>query len=170
MTGKTSQGTPYDVPTTVTVPGANDVTADPQFVDDKRNFWRWTIARGYTAVTAAGTEYTFSGTTAQYKQIMADGVAAIKLDPSTRIPDLLAYVRAGFRPKNAALKGKTYAGDAMTTDAGGNPLAGTIGAMAAQVTTPVAPIPVLNNNRKRRTSSAPPRVRVRPTPSLAAAR
>lgn len=35
--GKTSDGTYYNIPTTVTIPGGNDVHADPQFVDSTRS-------------------------------------------------------------------------------------------------------------------------------------
>ena len=44
----------------------------------------------------------------------------------------LTYIRDAYRPTNAALANATYPGDATTTDAAGNALAGTIGAMAYQ--------------------------------------
>lgn len=98
--GKTSDGTFYDLPTTGTVPGANDVNVDPGFVDTSRNF--------QTAGTVLwGADGSVDGT-----------LAALKVDPGTRIPQLIDWVWNGFAPTNAALATAGHDG-------------GTIGAVAA---------------------------------------
>lgn len=115
-------------------PGANDLAdQDPQFVDSSRNIATWyTVARGQT-------------TTGSYTGDAAAAVAYLAADPS-RIGQagtgLLAWVRAGFAPKNAALKAASYPSDPSTTDAAGNAWPGGspgIGAMGWQSGTTGAP-------------------------------
>lgn len=88
-----SAGTAYSY-TCDSIPGANDVNGeDPQFIDKDRNFEKFGTLYGQ-ARSVAGT------------------VAALTVDPVTRIPELLAYVREGFTPQNAALQGVAHdAGD-----------------------------------------------------------
>lgn len=100
------------------LPGAHDVGgtsgANPNFVDRTRNLLAWDTARG-----GVGT--------------VASAKARLATNPTVNIADLLAYVRAGFRPTNTAYKGASYPGDASTTDAAGNTWPGAtpdIGAMA----------------------------------------
>jgi hypothetical protein len=91
----------------------------PNFVDATRCLAAWggTTAGGGVATTAGA-------------------VAALAANPALigqAGTGLLAWLRAGFRPRNAALKGKSYPGDASTADAAGNPWPGAapdIGAMA----------------------------------------
>lgn len=109
--GKTNQGTSYDTPTTTTTPGANDVAVNPNFVDITRNFEQYATTKSQSAT-------------------LANTVAALKADLASEIPALLAWVRAGWRPRASSLNGATYGGDSMTLDAAGNALTGTIGAMA----------------------------------------
>jgi hypothetical protein len=73
-------------------PGANDVTANPSFVDDTRGITTWAIARGYSV----------SGT---YNGRVTDAYAAIYADPRNRIPDLVSWCRAGFAPTSTAFQG-----------------------------------------------------------------
>ena len=90
-----SQGTIYNVPTTVTIPGANDINADPEFVDPTRNFASWAVNQGSTSTTKAGQ--------------ISDGLNYLKSDlnlltkPNT---GLLDWVRCGFLPTNPAFMGK----------------------------------------------------------------
>ena len=93
--GMSSQGTIYNVPTTVTVPGANDINADPQFVDSMRNFASWAAIQGSVCTTKAGQ--------------IADGLNYLKFDLSLLTkPDvgLFDWVRSGFMPTNPAFMGK----------------------------------------------------------------
>lgn len=94
------------------------VAASPgaQFVDPTRNFLAW-----------ARTVRSHSGTDAV---VRAAGLADIAADRTLTRTSLLPWVLAGFRPQNATLNGATYSGDPLTTDAAGNALGGTIGAMA----------------------------------------
>ncbi len=88
-----------------------DMTADPQFTDTNlRNMAQWGAAMQGTGGTAA------------------QAIAVLAAN-TTLIPSMLTWVRAGYVPMNVALKNATYPGDAMTTDANGNPLNGTIGPM-----------------------------------------
>lgn len=71
--------------TSTTGLGANDVRADPQFVDSSRNIASWAVTRG----SVAGT----------YAAKVVDAETYLRNDPSL-IADLLAHVRAGWRPTN----------------------------------------------------------------------
>ena len=107
----------YFVAVTSATPGTGDIQANPNFNAPDRNFATWAATRGAT------------GTDAQ-KHTAAIGYL---LEDGTRVAELLAHVRAGFRPKNNALRGASYSGDAQTTDAAGNPWFGAtpdMGAMA----------------------------------------
>lgn len=72
-------------------PGANDVVADPQFVDPTRDFEHWTVYKGYAS----------SGDSITTKY--AAGMAALASDPGL-IDDLRDWVRAGFAPTNVVFK------------------------------------------------------------------
>lgn len=112
--------------------GANDVSdGNPFFVDSTRNLGTW-----YTASTGAN-----QTTTGTYLGDVAAAVAYIAGNPATdsasqiatRIAACINWVKAGFRPTRAALTGVTGTLDtaqSYTTDAAGNALAGTVGAMA----------------------------------------
>jgi len=82
--GKSSDGTYYSIPTTTTVPGANDVNVNPNFVDSTRNFEKYATTFGDSAT-------------------VANTLSRLKADPATRIPLLLTYVRGGFAPTNSQL-------------------------------------------------------------------
>ena len=86
-----------------------DFTADPTFADSTlRNAAKWnSVVQGGSATYAAA-------------------IATLLATPSL-IPSMLTWVRAGYVPTNVAFKGATYAGDAFTTDANGNPANGTVG-------------------------------------------
>lgn len=73
-------------------PGANDVVADPQFVDSARNFGAWSVYKGYAS----------SGDTLATKH--ANALAALKADPQLVQDDLIPWVRAGFAPTNSIYK------------------------------------------------------------------
>lgn len=117
---KISANTPYPNATIGT--GDVDLTSGggSGFVDSTRNLATWggTVTGGGTA-TAAGALATIAANPALIGQSTTG---------------LLAWVRAGFRPTNAALKGTSYSGDTSTLDAAGNSWAGgatpDIGAMA----------------------------------------
>lgn len=79
--GKTSDNTYYDVPTTVTVPGANDLNENPNFPGIGRNLESFGLL--YFGSGVAGTILTSIGT-----------------DPVRYIPLLLDYLRTGFMPQN----------------------------------------------------------------------
>jgi hypothetical protein len=72
-------------------PGANDVVANPNFVDVTRNFPNWSVHKG----AASGGD---SLTTR-----FAATVALLEADPTLMRTDLLPWVRGGFAPTNAAL-------------------------------------------------------------------
>lgn len=94
-----SQGTIYNVPTTGTVPGANDINADPQFIDPTRNFASWAVMQGSPSATKTG-------------QIM-DGLSYLMVDLSLLTKSstgLFAWVRSGFAPTNPAFIGKASDG------------------------------------------------------------
>lgn len=74
-------------PTTGT-PGASDVIADPQLVDDTRSIATWSVYKGYAS----------SGDTTAQKIDAA--LAAIFADPSLTRADLIPWVRGGFVPTN----------------------------------------------------------------------
>jgi hypothetical protein len=83
-------------------PGANDVDLDasggPDFVDATRNFQNWAVSKG----AASG------GDTQAVK--IAAGLALLADDPSLVGSDLLPWVRAGFAPRNAILRGAAHDG------------------------------------------------------------
>jgi hypothetical protein len=97
-----STGTAYSYPVSGgTPPGDSDVNGvEPRFVDRMRNF------EGYSADLYSGAR-TYAAT-----------LELLKADPTTRIPELIAWVRAGFVPQNPALWQSAHDG-------------GTIGAVSA---------------------------------------
>ena len=111
--GYTNAGASYDSDFSVT-PGANDVTANPQFVDSTRNLQSWgSIFWGQS--TAANT------------------VAYLANNLSSLIPSLMSWVRAGFVPTNPSFEATGWTGDTSTTDANGTTWPGStpgFGAMA----------------------------------------
>lgn len=96
-----------------------DFTADPQFTDSARNAAKWNKVVDGGLNDNAGT------------QTFAAALAALQANPSltTGTNGLISWVRAGFVPQNASYANTTYSGDALTTDANGNPLNGTVGPM-----------------------------------------
>jgi hypothetical protein len=92
--------------------GTGDITADPQFVDTNyRSMQGWANRIGGTANTAAA------------------ALAYLVANPSL-VSQMMYWVRAGYAPTNPTYQNATYPGDAMKTDANGNPLQGTLGPMA----------------------------------------
>jgi hypothetical protein len=87
--------------TTKAVPGSHDIASDPQFVDETRTLAGWDSANGSgTGTAAAGIAYLL-------------GINGYRGTPnfdqnstaSPKVPrDLLDWVRAGFAPRNTALK------------------------------------------------------------------
>jgi hypothetical protein len=113
--------------------GTGDVTANPQFVDSTRNLLNWGTHVGLVSPTFT--------TVANY---------IFNNNPSVQIPALLAWVRAGFRPKAPAIKGASYSGDTMSTDAAGNSWSGPtpdIGAMAYQSSGTAIPLLIMTGGR-----------------------
>jgi hypothetical protein len=104
----TNIGTPYNIPTTGATPGLSDlpITADPHFVDIRRNLKTWCdekkgLARGSCAPDDA-------------MEYLATGPGAI----AERIADLSDWVRGGFVPQNEAYRGAGHDG----TDIGAVPM------------------------------------------------
>jgi hypothetical protein len=99
-------------------PGLGDVTADPQFLKAGAGLADWDLSLGgpgtrENALAELRKKNDVSGYNAAYN-----------------IPALLAFVRSKHRPTNAAYANASYSGDLQTTDAAGNALGGTLGAMA----------------------------------------
>jgi hypothetical protein len=109
-------------------PGVHDVTADPRFV--------WQV-KGLDPTTTpnvlglGGWDASLGG-----PGTVAHALAQLALknspgyDARYNFPALLAWVRGNFQPTNPAYAGTTYPGDPATADAAGNPLVGTVGALA----------------------------------------
>ncbi len=101
--------------TTTTPPGAHDVEADPQFVDNTRCFRTWDAALGGPGTNA--------NALAELSKMNDDS----GYNTEYSLTNYLAWVRAGFAPQNAAYKGTAHDG-------------GDIGAVPVQVlTTPSGP-------------------------------
>lgn len=104
-----------------TAPGVHDLDGqDPRFVDSTRSLAAWAVARGYTSANT-------------YMGQCADAVTALSAD-TTRLDDLIGYVRRGFRPTAAAYRNynsstTAFPGDTQTADALGVAGNGTIGAL-----------------------------------------
>jgi hypothetical protein len=115
--------------------GQGDVNLNPNFVDSTRNLCTW--GQKVANVNGDGSLPTYSATLAWIRD---NG-------PSTYIPSLFSWVRAGFRPQTAALKGTSYSGDSLATDASGNSWGGgatpDIGAMAYQSSGSAAPLIII---------------------------
>jgi hypothetical protein len=77
-------------------PGTHDVDGiNPGFVDSTRNLGTWWLSKGNT-------------TTGTYAGDAAAAVAYAAANPATRVADLLAWVKAGFAPTNAAYRGTAH--------------------------------------------------------------
>jgi hypothetical protein len=72
-----------------TAPGGDDVTGDPRFVDDTRNFANWAVYKG----AASGGDSLAVRTAAS--------LALLRADPTLIADDLIPWVRGGFAPTNA---------------------------------------------------------------------
>lgn len=85
-----SEGTPYSYPTTA-APGTNDVPGqvDPKFFDPTRNFEGFAVLYGQS-------------------RSRANALTVVEADPETRIPLLIAWIKAGFSPTNPLLKGTAH--------------------------------------------------------------
>lgn len=129
-----SNGLGYDGLTFSTgSPGAHDVTGDPQFV--------WQIEELNPAAGGLGIKGWDASLGGPGTVLNALAELSKKNDPAGydsrySVPALLAWVRALHRPTNVVFAGATYPGDAATTDAAGNALSGTVGAMAYLAPTP----------------------------------
>lgn len=84
--------------TTTTPPGAHDVEADPQFVDNTRCFRTWDAALGGPGTNA--------NALAEMSKMNDDS----GYNPEYSLTNYLAWVRAGFAPRNAAYKGTAHDG------------------------------------------------------------
>jgi len=105
-----NMGTDYNTPTTDT-PGANDISANPQFVDSNRNFSTWvTSIEGATLpgnATPSRTDYNAWGL---YKLSLRNLTSHADYDAAYTVAAYLAYVREGFRPTNEALRDAAHDG------------------------------------------------------------
>lgn len=72
-------------------PGANDVIADPQFAAYGRNLPRWAVYKGAAQATDT------------LRQKLDAAVGLLRDNPSLCKDDLIPWVRAGYKPANAAL-------------------------------------------------------------------
>ncbi len=113
--------------------GTGDVTISGNpFVDATRCLGSW----GQTVHgVSAGSD---NGVSEALDWLVGDGVTNL----AANIAAMLAWVRAGFRLTDTALRGASYSGDSLTTDAAGNSWAGAtpdIGAMAFVATGGVWP-------------------------------
>jgi hypothetical protein len=117
--------------------GTGDQTSvNPSFVDSTRGIATWGgTAAGGSVATVAGALATLAANPALIGQATTG---------------LLAWVRAGFRPKNSALKAASYPGDSSTTDAAGNSWPGGspgIGAMGWAAGGSAAPFIIMTGGR-----------------------
>lgn len=78
-------------------PGANDLNVDPDFVDPTRNIASWDASLGGPGTVANAIAELKKRNTATYNS-------------DYNISDLIAWVRAGFSPRNAALKNAGHDG------------------------------------------------------------
>jgi hypothetical protein len=115
--------------------GYGDITNNPSFVDNTREFQTWgqksanVNGDGTLPTVVATMQWIFSHT------------------PSTQIPAMLTWIRNGYRPKASALKTTGWTlgagNDTTSTDANGNSWPGataTFGAMAYQSSASAAPV------------------------------
>jgi hypothetical protein len=123
-----TDGTRYYSAMSTGTPGFGDLAnVDPQFYDSTRNLATW------DSVVMGG-----PGTAAHAKTLLQATPTLVK-------SSLLPWVRAGYAPKNAALRGASYSGDTSTTDAAGNAWPGGtpgIGAMGVVSTSSSSSSPV----------------------------
>lgn len=134
--------------------GSGDLVANPTFasiatygagVYGTSGLWNQKI-NGGTATAAAAT-------------------AAIAANPGLiQGPNgLIRWVRSQYVPTNITLKGATYAGDSLTTDANGNPMNGTIGPMGyPSAATAGGGAALLPSADRRAPPTAPVVIRLRP--------
>jgi len=120
-----ADGTQYNTPLSAS-PGTHDhdfgvissgESDGPQFVDISRNLQTW----GQLVHSTDGS--------------VGAALTLLQNDPTLTKNDLIPWVRAGFRPRASALvhyydSTHAYPGDTYSTDASGNPMVGTVGAMA----------------------------------------
>ena len=95
---------------------------NPQFVNQGANFAKWGQSVGQSGTYPSAT-------------LWNNTTAYLQTNLTTRIPQLIAYVRAGNRPTNSAGNNASFPSDPSTTDAAGNvwPDGGPgVGAMAWQ--------------------------------------
>lgn len=93
-----TQGKGYSCTLSAGSPGANDVDQDPLFADRTRNLATWDAALGG------------AGTNANAIAELAKRNDRSGYNPGYTIAGLIAWVRAGFAPRNAALKGAAHDG------------------------------------------------------------
>jgi len=111
----TAVGTVYKFHASGATPGANDTTANPQFVDDRRCFVKW--VRTIIGDLGSGVNYTGAAnsdedilTLAIPKMLAIYNPADVHYDARFTQQALLAYVRAGFAPTNSALSAAGHDG------------------------------------------------------------
>lgn len=91
-----SQGKGYTCTLSAGSPGANDVDQDPLFADSARTEATWDAALGGP------------GTTANAMAELAKKNDPSGYNPGYTVQGLLAWIRAGFAPRNAALQGTAH--------------------------------------------------------------
>lgn len=90
-------------PTSPTTPwGQNDVTADPQLVDDTRNIFTWGKSLGLTGTRVQVIDKVLAE--------LAKKNDDTGFDSRFTVANLIAYVRAGFKPQNSALMASSTGG------------------------------------------------------------
>jgi hypothetical protein len=92
LTGKTNLGTSYFWPTSAATPGTSDLknNANPHFVDANRTVVTYLRLQGVT----------FPAPPTNLEADPATVLDWIQVAPRTRIPAVIAYVKAGFAPRN----------------------------------------------------------------------
>lgn len=106
----------YSYKVSVGTPGSSDVIGDPQLADPYRNIKTWGASQGLTGAN---------------DDAVKDAAVAYLFEDPTRIDSLLAYVRAGVAPTNAAYQAD-YESSVPTT----SPTNGWIGAVEGTVAAP----------------------------------
>lgn len=102
----------YDVHPASAVYNTTDVSADPQFLDDERNIFRWGKSLGLTGTRT----HIINATLAAMAKRNDDD-----FDSRFTLSALQAYVRAGFAPQNSALMASSTGGWIGAVDGGSPP-------------------------------------------------
>src|SRR5262249_35455177 len=105
----------------LTTPGANDVAADPQFVDITRTPLTWAVSAGATA-------------SASQEAQMAALLSFVQAAPTRTKTLLLPYLRAGVAPQNTAVRNAGHDGTTPGAVDGAFPVTASV-ALTSQPTT-----------------------------------